>query len=676
MADRLRVTELDFDQIKSNLKTFLRQQKEFNDYDFEGSGLSVLIDLLAYNTHYNAYYMNMLANESFLDTALLRDNVISHAKTLGYTPYSFATPVAIVNVTVETFNSDAGQLTIPKGFTFFSNIVENTSFNFVTLDAVTVSKVGTQFIFENVPIYEGQLLSFNFTYDESTNPKSIFTLPNNNIDTETLFVSVRPNPSSSLSSVYQKVDDVLNVDGDSEVFFLQETADGYYQMYFGDNVIGKALPDGAIISAQYLITNGDAANKASGFVGSSSIGGFTEYTVTTVREAAGGKLRESVDNIKQSAISQFSAQNRLVTVKDYESYILSRYPNIDAISVWGGEEETPKVYGKVFISMKPKENFFLSESEKARIVEDIVKPKSIVTVDAIVRDPDYLYLLVNSNVSYNSTKTTKTPEELRTSIRNAILTFKDTNLNKFASTLLVSKLQDAIDSSDQAILGNETVVRLQKRIVPKLNESANYTIRFNAPLHRGTVTNRMTSSEFQSFDNLGVLRTVQVEEIPNSFTGIQSIEISNPGYGYTNPIVTITGDGTGAEAIATVVNGKISSIELINRGQDYSRAVVTITDATGVSATANPIVNAQVGTLRLVYFDQNATRQTINANIGQIDYVNGTITLSGINIQDVTPSDGLIRFTIEADRAIIESVRNSIITIDETDPSSITVTYS
>jgi hypothetical protein len=284
--------------------------------------------------------------------------------------------------------------------------------------------------------------------------------------------------------------------------------------------------------------------------------------------------------------------------------------------------------------------------------------------------------LVNTNVSYNSTKTTKTPEELRTSIKNAILTFKDTNLNKFASTLLVSKLQDAIDSSDQAILGNETAVRLQKRIVPKLNESANYTIKFNAPLHRGTVTNRMTSSEFQSFDNLGVLRTVQIEEIPNSFTGIQSIEISNPGYGYTNPIVTITGDGTGAEAIATVVNGKISSIELINRGQDYSRAVVTISDATGVDATANPIVNAQVGALRLVYFDQNATRQTINANIGQIDYVNGTITLSGINIQDVTPSDGLIRFTIEADRAIVESVRNSIITIDETDPSSITVTYS
>ena len=293
-----------------------------------------------------------------------------------------------------------------------------------------------------------------------------------------------------------------------------------------------------------------------------------------------------------------------------------------------------------------------------------------------IKDPEYLYLLVNTGVSYNSNKTIKTPDELRTTIKNSIIAYKNTNLNKFGATMLLSKLQDAIDSTDVSILGNETTIRLQKRILPKINESSTYTIDFNAPLHRGTVTNKMTSSEFQAFDNVGVLRTVQFEEVPNSFTGIQSVEISNPGYNYKNPTVKITGDGSGAEAVATVVNGKIQSIALINRGQDYSRATVTITDETGVGALASPIVNAQVGVLRLVYFDQNATRQTINANIGQIDYVNGIVTINGIDIKSVTPSDGYIRFTIEADKAIIESVRNSIITLDETDPSSITVNFN
>jgi hypothetical protein len=676
MANRLRVTELDFDQIKLNLKSFLKQQKEFSDYDFEGSGLNVLIDLLAYNTHYNAYYMNMLANESFMDTALLRESVVSHAKTLGYTPYSYSAPVAYVNVTVETGVAGDEQLTIPRGFIFFSDVIDNVSYNFVTLESISVTKVGTQFIFENVPIYEGQILSFNFTYNETNNTRSSFVLPNDNIDTDTLIVSVRPNSISTNSVVYTKVQDVLDVDSLSEVFFLQEAAEGRYEIYFGDGIIGKKLPDGAIVNAQYLITSGDVANKSKGFIGTSAIGAYPEYFVETAAIAAGGKIRENVDNIKQSAISQFSAQNRLVTVKDYESYILSRYPNIDALSVWGGEEEIPKVFGKVFLSLKPKANYYLSEAEKVRIATELIKPKSIVTVDTIIKDPEYLYLLVNTNVSYNANKTIKTPDELRTAIKNGIITYKNTNLDKFGATMLLSKLQDAIDSTDVAVLGNETIVRLQKRILPKLNESSTYTINFNAPLHRGTVTNKLTSSEFQAFDNVGVLRTVQFEEVPNSFTGIQRVEISNPGYNYKNPIVTITGDGNGAEAFATVVNGKIQSVTLTSRGQDYSRATITITDETGTGATASPIVNAQVGTLRLVYFDQNAARQTINASIGEIDYVNGVVTINGIDIKSVTPSDGYIRFTIEADKAIIESVRNSIITLDETDPSSITVNFN
>ena len=685
MADRLRVTELDFDTIKTNLKTFLNQQAEFTDYDFDGAGLSVLIDLLAYNTHYNAYYVNMVANEAFLDTALLRDSAISHAKTLGYVPHSARAPVAYVNITINTGSTDKSTLVLPEGFSFLSNQIDSKAYNFVVLENgvsdLNISKTGTQFIFENIAIYEGQLITYNFTYNQASNPKQTFTLPDANIDTTTLKVTVQPSVSNTATTVYTKVTDVLDVTASDEVFFLQESRNGNYQIYFGNDVVGKSLPDGAIVSATYLVTNATAANKANNFVATStvtdSLGNvLTNFTIDPLSAAAGGADRESVDDIKFSATAQFSAQNRLVSYKDYEAYILNNYPTLESVSVWGGEDNTPPVYGKVFASLKPMQGFYISESEKKRIIDEIVTPKSVVTVQTEILDPEYLYLIVESKVQYDTKKTTSNPTAIRQAIRSAILGYRDTYLNKFGGKFVLSKLQDDIDDTDMnAIIGSEATVRLQKRFEPVLDTSKNYVINFNAPLHRGTITNKLTSTEFTVNDSQGVARVVTFDEIPQSFSGIASINVTNPGTGYTTaPTVTITGDGTGATAEAVIVNGSIQSITITNRGIDYTRAIVTISGGNGYGATGSAVIDARTGVLRTIYYDTNAERQIVDDNAGEIDYDNGIITINDINIRSLNSSDSYVRLSIEAEKGIIESVRNTIITIDETDTGSIVTT--
>lgn len=670
---RLNVTDLDFDQIKSNLKTYLQQQTTFQDYDFEGSGLSVLLDILAYNTHYNAYYLNMVANEAFLDTALLRDSVVSHAKTLGYVPHSTRAAKATINLTADSGNTAPGTLTITRGTGFSSNLLDGSSYSFVVLEDVSVDKIGTQFYFDSLDIYEGVLANYDFTYTQQSNPKAVFTLPEENIDTTTIFVSVRPNSGNSFSQVYTKSTDVLDVTADSLVYFLQESRNNQYQIYFGDNVLGKALNDGAIVSVSYLITTGPAANKSNAFVADSTIGGISNITINVVNVASGGSLRESVDSIKFGAPAQFTTQNRLVTFKDYETYLIKNYPSVDSLSVWGGEDETPPVYGKVFISLKPKENYYISEAEKQRIIDEIVTPKSIVSVAAEIIDPKYLYLLVDNYVQYDKNKTSQNPEAIKSAIKNAILLYNQTNLNKFGATFVLSKLQDVVDAvSLESIRGSETILRLQKRFAPELNVSKTYQIEFNAELHRGTTTNRLASSEFDVFDSLGVRRTAQLEEVPNSYTGVTEINVTNPGFGYTTaPTVTIIGDGTGATATATVINGRIQKITVVNRGTDYTTALVTLSGGNGYGASAVAVLDSRFGTLRTVYYDTFAQKQIIRENAGTVDYQKGLVTLNDIRFLSVKPSDGLIRISLESEKGIISSVKNTLITIDETDPASI-----
>jgi len=671
---RLNISDLDFDQIKQNLKSYLQQQNTFQDYDFEGAGLSVLLDILAYNTHYNSYYLNMVANESFLDTAILRDSVVSHAKTLGYTPQSITAPEALINITIETSNTTSDVVTIPRGTTFSSSLIDTQSYSFVMLEDVTATKSGTVFYYDSVKIYEGTLPTYSFTYNQNSNPKRTFTLPDSGIDTTTIKVSVVPNSGNTLTQVYTAVTDILEINSASTVYFLQEGKNGQFQLSFGDGVLGKALDDGSIISVSYLITSGAAANKAAAFVPNSTINGLTNITVTTVTVAAGGSIRESIDSIKFGAAAQFSTQNRLVTFKDYETFLKRSYPNIDSLSVWGGEDETPPVYGKVFVSLKPKENYFITETEKQRIIDEIIKPKSIVAVSTEIVDPKYLYILVENYVQYDKTKTTSNSVAIKDAIKNSIINYKDIFLNKFASTFVLSKMQDYIDSVDlNTITGSETILRLQKRFEPSLSSASTYQIEFNAPLHRGTTTNKMVSSNFDVYDDVETLRNVIIEEIPESYTGISDIQVINPGSGYTTaPTVTITGDGVGATASAVIVNGRIQSIAITNRGINYSRAIITISGGNGYGGVATAVLDGRYGTLRLVYFDDNAERQVVNSNIGSINYDTGLVTLTNLNIISLATFDNLVRLTIESEKGIVKSFRNTIITLDDTDPTSIT----
>jgi hypothetical protein len=674
-TNNLQVTDLDFNEIKTNLKNFLRTQSEFQDYDFEGSGLNVLLDILAYNTHYNAYYLNMVANESFLDTAVIRDSVVSHAKSLGYTPYSINAAKTIINFTVTTEDQTPDTLTLSRGFNFKSDLVDGVSYNFTLLDAVEVEKANSQYYFENLELYEGEILTYNFVYSEQSNPKSIFTLPNQNIDTKTIRVEVIESSTNTASEVFTLQRDLLETNNESPVYFLQENRNGLYQIYFGNDVIGKKLKDGNIVSVSYLITNGSIVNKIDGFITSSVIDkNYIFYNIDVVTAAFGGADRESIDEIKALAPLQYTTQNRLVTTLDYDSYIRKNYANLDSISVWGGEENQPPVYGKVFVSLKPKDGYFLSETEKQRIVNEILSSKSIVSVSSEIVDPNFDFVIINADINFNSLKTAQTKKSIENLIRNEILIFVNNNLNKFNSELNVSDLECLITNLDSSILGCKINVRLQKRLEPALNLNTNYKINFNTKIVRGTVDDKLITDTFQLTDLSGVVRSATIEEVPQSFTGITEIKILNPGLSFTSPPqIVITGDGNGAEAVATISGGKLESIKLINRGTEYTSATISIVGGGGFGAVAIPIIDFNLSTLRTVYFDNKFEKKIINNNVGSVNYDTGIILLNDLRIAGILTDKDYIGITVTSSENIIKTTRNTILTLDQENPNSIIV---
>jgi hypothetical protein len=506
----------------------------------------------------------------------------------------------------------------------------------------------------------------------------LFILPDKTLDTSTIKVGVQPNVSNTFSSIYSQSTDILDVDGTSEVFFLQENRDSNYEIFFGNDSVGKKLQDGSIITVTYLVTNGIDANKANNFVAKSSLtdtnGDSTTLTLTPVAAATGGSEKETVDSIKFSAPNQFTSQNRLITKKDFETTVLREAPSVESISVWGGEDNVPVVYGKVFLSLKAKDNFFVSDAEKERIKDKIIKPKALLGLEAELVDPNFTFVIVNSTILYDTRKTSLTTDAFKLAIKNSIITYKSQNLDKFDSTFSLSKLSKAIDDTDQnAITGSETSIKLQKRVTPILGTAA-YVIDYGEKLKRGTADDKLVTTAFNGFDSGGNARSVQFEEVPQSFSGVSRIEVNNPGFSYTvAPTVTITGDGSGATAFATVSGGSITGITLSNRGIDYTNATVEITGGNGQGGEASAVVDSRTGSVRSVFFDNDGNRQVINAAAGEVDYENGIITINDINITSVPTSDGLIRFTIGSESGVVESVRNNIVTIDPEDPDSITV---
>jgi hypothetical protein len=685
MTDRLKLTELDFDTIKSNLKNFLKNQNEFSDYDFDGSGLSVLLDVLAYNTHYNAYYLNMIANESFLDTSLLRNSVISHAKKFGYVPRSAAAARATINFTVNSLNTTAGSLTLPKGYIFISSLLDNKAYNFVTLEDTTVTKTGTNFVFLNLKIYEGTLNRYSFTHSESSNPKQIFSIPDENIDTTTLKVSIQQSTSNTDSVIYNLATSVIDLTANSTVYFLQEGINDRYELYFGNDVLGKKIPDGGVVNVTYLSTNGSVANKANNFIATAPISAFNNFAVTPVSSSAGGSEKESVDQIKFAAPLQFTSQNRAVTKNDYVKLIQQRYPQFEAVNVWGGEENDPPVYGKVFISAKPKLGFEVSDTEKDFFINEVVKPISVLTVTPEFVDVDYNYIKLLSTVYYDSTKTELNLSTLSSKVTNAINNFSNSNLNKFNSIFSSSKLRTNIDNSDVSVVSNELEIFLSKRFRPTLGVTNNYILDFGMELSRGTTLDNFYSSPaFTILDENLVERSCFFEEIPSSFTGVENITVVTPGNGYTStPTIEIVGDGRGAKASAIIVNGKLNSFVVTNPGVGYTTAIVRIIGGGGTGATADTVLENRFGKIRIAYFkpDEVTSRSTkviLNAETnegitGVIDYVLGRITINNFSPLTIDNDFDELSINVRPKSTVLQSIKNKMLAFDIEDPTSVVV---
>jgi len=677
MAQKIRITELDFDSIKANLKEFLRSQPEFTDYDFDGSALSVLLDVLAYNTHYMGYYMNMVGNEMFIDTAQLRQSVVSHAKLLGYTPRSRVASQAIIDVKfAEVVGGANSSMTLPKFTKFTSAPKDGKSYSFVTIESRTVAKdANSDFIFESVTIKEGNPVSYVFAYVADTNSKQIFELPDEGIDTSTITVQVQKGADNYSLETFELAEDATSVVSDDPVYYLEENRNGRYQIYFGDGVIGKALDDGNLVLVSYVVTSGDEANGIGTFRLSSNPKPGSTGVVTVTQESSSGKQAEDIESIRFTAPKSFIAQNRAVTKNDYEALINKNYPYFDSVSVWGGEENDPPVYGKIFFSCKPRGNYEVTQTEIQYMKDNVLKPISVLTVTPEYVAPDYNYMNFVIDVVYDPRQTTKTAGAINTAVRAAVEGFANTYLNTFNNTFRMSKLVRAVDEADPSIQNNSIRVLIEKRFRPLLNQAKSYRIDFYVPLRKGTALDRLYSSpSFGIIDEYGVERTAFIEEVPQSFTGIDEITVLATGDQYTDiPKVTIEGDGEGAAASAVIINGKLKSVVVTNSGSGYSAAVVRVEGGGGSGAELRAVLQGKKGTLRTFYYDVNNIKRVINNNVGTIYYDDGYIVLDSFAPTFVNDPFGTMTFKASPNTNVFSTTRNAILTLDDTDPAAIDI---
>jgi hypothetical protein len=499
-SNKLLVSDLDFDLIKSNLKNFLQSQSQFQDYDFEGSSLSVLLDILSYNTHYLSYLANMATNELYLDSADIRSNIVSLAKMIGYTPSSPRAPMANINVRLN--NATGTSVTMSKGTVFTTN-VNDISYQYVTNSDFTTIPVNGVYEFSNITIYEGTLVTFKYTVDSSDVDQK-FIIPSSNADTSTLKVSVQNSSADTTTSTYALAGGYNGVTSTSKVYFIQEGQDNKYEVYFGDGINGAALNDGNIVILQYIVTNKDISNGASSFSLSGNIGGFSNVSITTNSASQGGADGETNQSIRHNAPLQYAAQERAVTTTDYETLVQSLYPNALSVSAWGGEDDETPRYGIVKIAIKPASGSTLTETTKQSII-DSLKPYNVASVSPQIVDPETTSVLLTSTIKYDAKATTKSSDTLRSEIVTAITNYNTTTLQKFDAVFRYSKLTGLIDDTDTSILSNITTVKIRKSFTPTLNSSTRYDIYFRNGLfnphtgHNAALQGYFIFYRFQSF---------------------------------------------------------------------------------------------------------------------------------------------------------------------------------
>jgi len=587
-SSQVNITDLDFDDISKNLKNYLKGQSTLKDYDFEGSNISLLIDLLAYSSHVSAFNANIVASELFLDTAQIRKNVVSRAKEIGYTPTSATASSATIDLQVNNpliGGETPTSLTLNRGHKF-KTVYDGFNYPYVLLESQTITPLNGVFKFENLEIYQGTMNSDIFAYNGQIQNQR-FPLTEELVDTSSITVTVQSTGGSS--SAWSQSTDISSVNSNSTVWYVQENDQGLFEVYFGDGVVSAEPLDGDTITISYLVTNENHTDGSSLFTMTDSVGGNTDVTLITKTNSSGGKDKESIDSIKFAASKFYTSQNRLVTVDDYKSKLQTLYPGADSISVWGGEDNEPPQYGKIFIAIKPSQTVNKLTSSEKTLLKQKLKTLNMLTVRPELIDADVIDILVNTSFKYNPKATTKTVSELETLVRAAIITHDSTYLSGFDGIFRHSVLATDIDSAESSILSNITTVKLRKTISPTFNQSKGYTIDFGSG---------------------------------NAFY--------NPHSGHNK-----AGGGI-LETSGFLVSGFTDTFYFDDDGDGNLRRY-SITGSTRV------------------YADNQA---------GTVDYSNGKITTTGVNILSTINTDDTIHFTVKPNSNDSVAFRNNLLDIN------------
>jgi len=596
----LNITELDFDTIKTNLRTYLAAQPEFTDYDFTGSALSLLLDVLAYNTHYNAVLANLQANEMFIDTAIKRTSVVSLAKMLGYSPRSTTSAKAQVDLIVTQDVTTESTLSITPDVKFNASINgQSFTFNVNESQTATLNESGV-FEFTDVELIEGIYLSNSFLIG-SDNTSGPLIIPNNNVDTTTILVSVQTSSSNLTSTDWVKTSTIVDITSTSKVFWVEENNEGQYQLVFGDDNVGASLTPGNIVTVTYIVSEGAASNGARDFSLVGDIDGEDEVTITVTSPANGGTGKESIDSIRFNAPRYNANRNRAVTAEDYRTIIKQNFPKAREVTVWGGEENDPPVYGSVFISVDPVSNSVITTADQDFIKESILRPRSVMSIKHEFVDPEYVYLGLEGVVNYNPKLTALKASDISVLVSAAIEDYFDNELGTLDRTFFLSKLSERVKQTNTSIVSSLFKMRLQKRIPIGLNNTSGYS----------KVLNFLTAIDPETFRSSNFLTTINDLTYEGYLQDFSDDAVSNDdGSGTikfiskdTNlPILTVgtihynTGIVTLQNVIVTEYVGNVSELYLYVRPQplyqNISSAVVRTSDTSAFAVAALPSRNS------------------------------------------------------------------------------------
>ena len=489
----LQLTSVDFDGIKNDLKAFLSNQTELGDYNYESSTMQILLNLLAYNTYKNSFYLNMVGNEMFLDSAQIRSSVVSKAKMLGYTPRSGLGPEAELQLTFVPGDSPSS-ITINAN-TNFSTYIDGKYFLYTNPNALVVNANASGVYSGKLSVVEGRPFVHRFTVSSASPVRYI--IPNDNVDTTYMTVRVQESASNTSITTWNRSTDITSLTANSNAYFLNETESGRYEIKFGDNIISRQVNDGNIVIVGYRVTSGSASGGANSFSASGPIGGYSNYTILTTTAASSGSDRESIDSIKLNAPKSYSAQNRTVTASDYKSVITSEFTDLQAVSVWGGEENDPPVYGKVFISAKPKRGLYISDNRKNQII-NFLKDKTVLSIDTEVVDPTYLYVKPTIDIRYDPDQTASSASDIATGAQTVLQDFETKQLNLFGKEYINSNLMSDINNVNSSITSVRHAVLMEKDFKPILNTIASYKIPFNNSIYNPHIGHKyaISSSAF------------------------------------------------------------------------------------------------------------------------------------------------------------------------------------